>query len=95
MSRHFVLALVATLVAGGIATADPVAVINPGFELDENDDGVPDGWKPFIHGEGFDLGATGEVSYEGQRAARLTGLWADHRAHPDHCGLPPDLRRSW
>jgi hypothetical protein len=77
MSRRFVLALVATLVVGGIAAADPVSVTNPGFELDANEDGVPDGWRPFIHGEGFDLGVTGEISYEGQRAARLTGL-------PDH-----------
>ena len=74
MSRRFAIALVAMLVAGGVAVADPVAVVNPGFELDANEDGVPDGWRPFIHGEGFDLGVTGEISYEGQRAARLTGL---------------------
>jgi len=71
--------LIATvlLLAATTVMADDVPLKNPGFELDEDRDGVPDGWRPFIHGEGFEIGVSDEVTHSGQRSARIS-------AAPDH-----------
>jgi len=54
--------------------ADPVPVANPGFEEDADADGMPDGWRDFIHGEGFQLTLSDEVRHSGERSMRITGL---------------------
>lgn len=52
-------------------------VTNPGFELDLNNDGIPDGWSRSMYGEGWDLGIDRTVAHTGQASARLTGA-ANH-----------------
>lgn len=62
--------------AVGICPAAPIPLVNPGFEFDDNNDGVPDSWRPFTEGEGFTFGLAGDAR-EGARSARITGA-AEH-----------------
>ncbi len=69
---HLAVAL-ALIAAPGLCRADAVAVANPGFELDEDGNGVPDGWRTFASGEGFEF-ALGADAHSGDRCACITGL---------------------
>lgn len=55
------------------ATTQP-PLLNPGFELDEDSDGAPDAWKPFMSGEGFEIALDDTVKRSGNRAVRITGF---------------------
>ncbi|MFW5868005.1 MAG: DUF4962 domain-containing protein, partial [Armatimonadota bacterium] len=74
--RHAMIVLAAMLIPV-IAPAEPVELANPSFEIDENADGVADGWREAIHEDGYDLDLTDEVASDGERSMRITGL-------PDH-----------
>lgn len=75
MVRTAAVLLTLTL-AVGICPAAPVPLLNPGFEVDENNDGVPDNWRPFMEGDGFTFGLAGDA-HEGARCARITAA-AEH-----------------
>ena len=63
-------------IAVGICPAALVPLLNPGFEVDDNGDGMPDNWRPFTEGEGFTFGLAGNAR-EGARCARISGA-AEH-----------------
>ncbi|MGM0494731.1 MAG: DUF4962 domain-containing protein, partial [Armatimonadota bacterium] len=53
--------------------APPVSLNNPGFEQDEDGDGLPDAWRTFTSGEGFEF-TLSEDAHSGEYAACITGL---------------------
>lgn len=86
------LALVDIIVGNAAATAGTVwltdtswragafpapLVTNPGFELDLNANGQPEGWGKAAYGPGFDLVRDDTVARSGKASARLTGA-KDH-----------------
>ncbi|MGI5820308.1 MAG: DUF4962 domain-containing protein [Armatimonadota bacterium] len=71
------LAVLALLAILATCHAQPVEIANPSFEIDEDGDGVADGWREAVHGDNFDLNLTDAVASEGARSMRITGL-------PDH-----------
>ncbi len=75
--KRFVLAGITLLAASMICFAQQLPLVNPSFEVDENADGVADGWREAIHEHGFDLDLTDAVASEGERSMRITGL-RDH-----------------
>jgi len=46
---------------------------NPGFELDLNNDGIPDNWGRSYYGDGFEIVRDPEVKHGGAASVRLTG----------------------
>jgi hypothetical protein len=46
---------------------------NPGFELDLNNDGIPDNWGRTYYGEGWEIVRDETVRHSGSASARLTG----------------------
>ncbi|MCD6359966.1 MAG: hypothetical protein J7M38_03815, partial [Armatimonadetes bacterium] len=87
MSARVMFGLVAILAAGGITVADPVPLTNPGFEQDDDHDGLPDGWQKAIHEYGFEIALSEDVIHSGTRSVRITGL-------PDHGDRACVLQRS-
>jgi len=47
MSARHLWAAAAAFFLAAVCHGQPVELTNPGFELDENADGLPDGWRTF------------------------------------------------
>ncbi|MBD3292224.1 MAG: hypothetical protein GF393_04825, partial [Armatimonadia bacterium] len=75
--RKLTTALALLAVAASCRAQQEIPLVNPGFEIDEDADGVADGWREAIHEKNFDLDVTDAVASEGERSMRITGL-------PDH-----------
>ncbi len=89
MSTRLTIPLVtalALLAAIGV-WAEPMQFTNPGFELDENADGLPDGWQKAVHGDNFEIALSEDFAHSGERSVRITGL-------PDHGDRACVLQRS-
>ena len=56
---------------------------NPGFEIDLNDDGLPDRWSRTYYGEGWEIARDATVRHAGVASVRLTG----QKAHGDRSVL--------
>ena len=65
------------LLLAAFCSAQDIALRNPGFEVDENDDGMPDGWNFSPHGEGWSVGITDAQAHSGEHSVFITGM-------PDH-----------
>lgn len=76
--------------------AEQVVLVNPGFEEDTDGDLVPDGWRPWIHGDNFEITISDEQAFEGRRSVRITGL-AGHgdRACVGQTTQPHELAKAY
>ncbi|MFO7947771.1 MAG: DUF4962 domain-containing protein, partial [Armatimonadota bacterium] len=88
------------IVAVAVCFAEPVAVNNPGFEMDEDGDRIPDGWNDFMSGEGFEIALSTEVQHSGAQSVRITGLPDHHKRASvgqttDQLELKPAYRLSY
>jgi len=60
---------------------------NKGFEIDANDDGIPDGWSRSYYGDGWEIVRDATVGHTGSASVRLTG-------HKDHGSRSALMTRS-
>lgn len=74
--RSLLMVICVTLIPT-LCIAQPLELANPSFEIDTAGDGMPDGWRPAVHGDNYDLGLNDQFASDGVRSMRITGL-------PDH-----------